>query len=591
MKRIIQFVLSFVTLCSSASLSAQDSTVTSFVSLHDPSDTVRFSSINLDHFQNYRYTSSPFNASSGNIGLPTLDLFNIQRPVYNGFFQGFASSVLTIEDLRFYLQEKDITTLKYINGANSEQYFNVFHSNQFGDGLNLSFDYNRIISEGFYSNQLTDNTHFNTTLNYLSRSGNYNVKAAYLISNIKVQENGGINFSDSTDEDLSNPNLLPLNLFNASHKLRSQTVLLNQTLLLKDSSFLSQIKLYHHSDLSWSWKWYKDQGGQSLYEEFYMDSTQTFDSIHYSKFSNNIGVSVLDDLIRFGYDHEYHDYFQTVSFDTLYVSQFLSTKIQKQFGKFHGIVDVKKGIAGFNQDDHNLNLRVHYQYDSLNSFSAVASNSSTTPYYWMSRYSGNHVFYDRTFDQLGLNSLAVSFKNERYHFNIGLNYNQHSNFIVHDNAAVPFQTDEDVSQFHLRLNKEFHFGNFRFLNDINYQFINSSDLLPLPNLLTAHSLSYQKSFFNDKLFTQIGTDVRYVGSYGGYGFFPESAAFNLQDDRELGDFVYVDLFLKFRIQHVRVFAKMENILGDQFSAEGMMISNYPVPGRAFKIGVSWTMFN
>ncbi len=591
MKRIIQSVLSVIILCYSHSLSAQDSTVTSFVSLHEPIDTIHFSSIDLDHFQNYRYKHTPFNASSGNIGLPTLNLFNVLRPNYNGFFQGFSSSILTIEDLRFYRQDKDITTLKYINGANSEQYFNVFHSNQFGEGLNLSFDYNRIISEGFYSNQLTDNTHFNTTLNYLSRSGKYTVKAAYLISNIKVQENGGINFNDSTNEDLSNPNLLPLNLFNASHKLRSQAVLLNQSLLLKDSTFLNQIKLYHHSDLSWSWKWYKDQGGQSLYEEFYMDSTQTFDSIHYSKFTNSIGVSFLDDLVRFGYDHEYHNYFQTSSFDTIYVSQFLSAKIHKRIGKFAGSVKFKKGVSGFNQKDHNVDFRVHYQHDSLNHFSLIASNSSTTPYYWMNRFSGNHVFYDRPFDQLGFSSLDFSFNNLQYHFKIGLSYNQHLNYIVHDAGGVPFQADEEVSRFHLRLNKAFYFRNFRFSNDINYQIIGSSDLLPLPNLLTAHSLSYQKSFFNDKLFTQIGTDVRYIGSYGGYGFFPESAAFTLQDDRELGDFIYMDLFFKFRIQHVRVFAKMENILGDQFSAEGMMINNYPVPGRAFKIGVSWTMFN
>ena len=53
----------------------------------------------------------------------------------------------------------------------------------------------------------------------------------------------------------------------------------------------------------------------------------------------------------------------------------------------------------------------------------------------------------------------------------------------------------------------------------------------------------------------------------------------------------LDVFFKFRIQHARVFAKMENLFGDQFQPDGMMINDYPIPGRVFKIGLSWALFN
>ena len=59
----------------------------------------------------------------------------------------------------------------------------------------------------------------------------------------------------------------------------------------------------------------------------------------------------------------------------------------------------------------------------------------------------------------------------------------------------------------------------------------------------------------------------------------------------MGGFGYLDIFFKFRIQHARVFAKLENLLGDQFQPDGMMINDYPIPGRAFKIGLSWALFN
>lgn len=570
---------------------AQDSTISRYVTLSETIDTTINSTIDLNNFQSYRYKHSPFIATSGNIGLPTHLLNDISLPGYNGFFQGFSSSLFTLDDLKFYNQQKDITTLRYINGANSEQYFNVFHSNQFGEGLNLSFDYNRIISEGFYVNQLTDNTHFNTTLNYKSKSGNYELKLGYLISNIKTQENGGVTFSDSSDENVTNSNLIPFNLSSASNHLRSQAIVLNQSLLLSDSSFLKQVKLHHQSDLSWSWKWYKDQGGQEFYERFYIDSSVTFDSIHYSKASNSLGASIFDELLRVDYLYEFHDYHQNSNFDTLYVSQFFRASLNKDFGKLSTSLSFKQGLTGFNQGDYLQKLNMRYRLDTSSIILFSFSNTRLSPFYWQNKFYGNHVFYNNEFDPQDQLKTSFSLVNTSYKFSIGFEYDQSSNMILYDSVSEPFQHDASINRLLVNIKKDFNFGKFTFNNDLNYQYIDNEELLPLPSIFTSHSLYFEDLFFEEKLSIQIGADARYIGAYTGYGFFPESAAFTLQSERELGDFLYLDLFLNFRIQHVRVFAKVENLLGDQFDPAGMMINNYAVPGRAFKIGISWAMFN
>ena len=591
MKLIFRFIIFTIFLLTFTVSSAQDSTITRYVLCANIKDTLITSTIELDNFQSYRYNHSPFDASSGNIGLQQIRLNTLQLPSYNGFFQGFSSSLLSIDDLKFYNQEKDITTLRYINGANSEQYFNVFHSNQFGKGLNLSFDYNRIISEGFYIYQLTDNTHFNSTLNYTSRSNKYNLKLGYLISNIKIQENGGVSFSDTSGQDIDNSNLIPFKLSSAFHKLRSQALVIDQSLLLSDSSSLKKIKLYHQSDLSWSWKWYKDQGDQEFYDKFYMDSLSTYDSIHYSKASNRIGVSVLDDLLRLDYLYEFHDYYQDSNFDTLYTSQFIKASVYKNFGKLESELSFLRGIVGFNRGDYSQNLKLRYGLDSNNFISFLSSNTRTTPYYWQNKFYGNHVFYNNDFDPQEQVKVETKWINSEYNFSLGLEYDRNSHLIIYNTNSEPFQSAETIDRFLLNLEKNFILGSFRFNNNINYQFISNDILLPLPSIFTAHSFFYERSFFGKKLFTQLGSDIRYIGAYKGYGFFPESAAFTLQNERELGDFVYLDLFLNFRIQHAKVFAKVENLLGDQFEPDGMMINNYGIPGRVFKIGLSWAMFN
>lgn len=181
--------------------------------------------------------------------------------------------------------------------------------------------------------------------------------------------------------------------------------------------------------------------------------------------------------------------------------------------------------------------------------------------------------------------------NAKYKIKLGINFERNRNLITYTSNGEPIQIDRSINRLLINLCKDFSIGKFRFNNDLNYQFIENQSFLPLPSIFTSHSLYFTDSFFNNKLLTQIGSDIRFVNSFKGFGYFPESSVFTLQDDRDLGNFVYLDVFLNFRIQHVRVFAKMENLFGNQLKPEGMLINGYGMPGRVFKIGLSWTMFN
>lgn len=240
MQKIFLFFLFSYLLLSKAS--AQDTLlIGKYYTLENVKDTMSFDPFNLDDFQNYRYKNRAFEALSGNLGLPTYYLDSLYLTDYNGFFQGYYNAIQKPNQMPFYHQKKDVTLLEYTNGAKSEQYFHVLHSNQFGEGLNVSFDYNRIISQGFYLNQLTDNTHFNLGLNYNSKNNKYFLKAFYQISNIKTQENGGVEINDTSSQNLSNSDLLSINLNNAKHKLRSQSIVLNQKFQIFENDFFKSV--------------------------------------------------------------------------------------------------------------------------------------------------------------------------------------------------------------------------------------------------------------------------------------------------------------------------------------------------------------
>jgi hypothetical protein len=569
---------------------AQDSTISKYVTLIEH-DTASYSAINLEHFEDYRFKYRLFNTSMGNIGLPTNYLDSISLPNYNGFFQGYSSSLFENGQIKFYQQQEDVTLLQYINGAKKEQYFRVFHSNQFGKGLNLSFDYNRIISEGFYLNQLTDNTHFNTSLNYQTKNQKYRLKIYYLISNLKVQENGGISFTDSTGEGITNSDLLNVNLSAATKKMRSQSVYLGQEFMLLDSSFIGAIRLLQESELAWSWKWYKDKGITNYYNSIYLDSTKTFDSIHALQFRNSIGFSLFDNRLKLKFEHQYHTYTQDSIFDTIYNSDFAIGQFNQNFGKFNIDIQTRIGISGYNEGDYLNQLEISYRIDTISKLAFSGNFQVQSPFYWQNRFSGNHVRYAEQFSDEKLNRFAVLYSNSKLKGAIGINHSILKNSIYYNYNGTPSQYKNGISKTQFFLNKDFKLGNFYLRNIIKYQLISNDSVLPLPAFMSAHTLFYQNEFFKSNLLIQTGITYRFIGEYTGYGYFPENSSFTLQNNPPQGKFGYLDFFFKFRIQHARVFAKVENILGNQFKPEGMMVNDYPIPGRVFKLGLSWALFN
>lgn len=582
--------LFFLFIFTSILIHGQDSTLSKYALLNSE-DTLVYSAIDLDEFENYRFKYRDFNATSGNIGLPTYYLDSVFLTDYNGFFNGYSYSLFSKNEIKFYKQERDLTLLQYINGAQSEQYFRVLHSNQFGEGLNISFDYNRIISEGFYLNQLTDNTHFNTSLNFSTRNSKYQLKAFYLISNIKVQENGGVAFSDSTDENLNNSDLLNIKLTSASQKLRSQSILINQNLTILDSSIFGAIRLIQESELSWSWKWYKDNGVTNFYQNIFFDSTKTFDSIHALRFRNSMGFSLFDSHLRIKYEHEYHRYSQDSIYDTLYTSDYIGLHYTNNYKKFSFDLTSRVGISGYNSGDYFNSFGISYRIDSNSTFRVLSSSQSQSPFYWQNRYNGNHLIFNNELINEELIRFGVDYRNKKYKGSVGIQHVIKENPIYFSSDGVSSQLIDRLSVTQFIINKDFKLGNFYLNNSLKYQFISNDSIFPMPNFMSSHTFYYQNTLFKSNLLIQLGATYRYMSKYMGYGYFPENASFVLQENNSLGGFGYLDVFFKFRIQHARVFAKMENLFGDQFQPDGMMINDYPIPGRVFKIGLSWALFN
>jgi len=553
----------------------------------------------LKGFQHYR----PFGrlrvplARSGNLGLASHSYFvNAQDWDINYIMGAYQPYLMNKDSLRYYKTSRPFTALNYMNGSESEQFFDLQHTQNLGEGLNIWFNYRRTVSEGFFSNQLTNHTQFNTTYNLRTRDQRFESKGYFIINSMEAQENGGIFVSPNDNPD-DNTALLDIRIRSAQNKGRTQALGFTNSydLLLQDSA-LSLINLEHQIEWSKAHRNYQDDFsiGNAFYNEFFLDSVRSSDSSYVEKRANTFFLNVFGKKYGIGYRDEQYMYFQNFLLKERIESQYVMFRYEDSLLNREISIHAEKGIGGYHEEE--LDLRAEVDLISFFSFDTKLriNVSQKQPDYFLIRQRLNHHYNDfefNTSDQLGVEFHANS---EKYKTSFNVGFKQMNGLIYFDSLLMAQQTNKEISQFYIQLRKHFVFLNhLNLVNNIQFQSISNEELLPMPSLITYHSFYYEDDFFKNALRIQVGADLYWINEYEGYAYNPSLAQFHLRRQGEqLGNIQQLDLFLNVRINKgARLFIKMENVLLPNFSEESYRIEDYPIPGRALKYGLSWRMIN
>ena len=135
---------------------------------------------------------------------------------------------------------------------------------------------------------------------------------------------------------------------------------------------------------------------------------------------------------------------------------------------------------------------------------------------------------------------------------------------------------------------------FHSINKIAFQQVHP-DVLSLPALAVSSS-NYIEHVFNfksteGKLKTIIGFDLFYNTSYYANAYMPSMAIFYQQQEKQLGNYPYVDVFLNVRLKRVRFFMNYEHINSGWLEKNFFTTLHYPMDQRYLKIGISWTFYD
>lgn len=620
---IIFFIISILPFALSQNSDIKDSTIVYYYYQKDfLSDTINLNIIDtsLNDFQKYDVLSGKrkFYASLGNIGHASRNLvfennnsfgFDFGIDTYNPY-------LLDNESFKYYKPLLPFTNAFYSQGGkneNKEQNLRVIHSQQIRPGLTISIKGNVIQSFGEYKNSKAKNTNSGLAISYFTKNKKYGIIGNFIHNSIINSENGGIKYDSIFEENIeTDRKLLAVNLDDADNRYINNSYYFNQYYKFnKHRDSLSKLRKAHlTSKIYHSFKYNNqllkftdDAPGVSFYPAIIKDSLNTYDKHKIKSIENKLSfknsfesVNAISISLSLNLEHKFvelSEYFDSDNFKSKYFVQYIpSTELSVFIPITKTLIngELKYLIGDYNDKDFSINTEIkQYLGKKHNYFNFKLNYSNQEVSYFYKTYSSNHYQWTNYFDKIGSMTADLSFKSKI--IETGIEYNNINNFVYLNYEGVPAQTNKKLSVLKAYLYNEFNIKKFNFSNSIVYQDISEKDILRLPELLAKISLSFNQNFFKGNLVTQTGVDINYSSSYYANSYSPALSSFYLQNEKEINDYVYIDVFLNFKIRRTRFFIKYQHVNQGMFDYDYYSVPHYPLQDRILKYGLSWNFFN
>ncbi|MDP4282323.1 MAG: putative porin [Bacteroidota bacterium] len=582
------------------------------ISLH-PLDTV------ITGFQNYDplFKKDHGYASLGNIGLASFDLTPYPfLNIHSGFDYGvhtFDPYLLKNDSVKYYRVLKTFSELEYVQGSKKEIFFHAKFSRNIYKTLNLGFEFRVMNSPGAYIRQRANHQNFVLTSQYFSKDYRYGVVANFLLNVIKNNENGGIKHDSLFEQNLEpNRELFEVNLNNAQNRIRENGFYMKHYFdlsrhpkNLKDTAYFSR-KHFELGRITYAFEYnrqvfnyidYEPKSG--FYPDIFKDSTETYDSVTVNRIVNEISWSNpsfhADNTMRHLQlaAHFKQQYYEVREADRKnYFNQYIPSCevsfIPYSTLNLTGYADYVFG--DYNEGDHSVQASLSQILGGLKKnagkLTVTAFYAFQKPGWFEEHYQGNNFRWDTAWRQQGILSLGGSYSYKNY-FDAGFNLSRINHFVYFDSLAHPSQYGKEFAYLNIYLNEEINFWRFKLKSRLAYQTIQGANVIRVPAFLGTASLYFSQPLFKGAALFQPGLTFYYNTLYYGYSYMPAIHSFYLQDKRQIGNYLYMDVFINVKIQRARVFVMYSNFDSFFMGRKYYTTVGYPMQDASFRFGITW----
>jgi hypothetical protein len=522
-----------------------------------------------------------------------------------------------IEDVNYYYVPTPLTELMFKTVSEQGQLVDAFFTTNVSKQLNFSINYKGLRSLGKYQHILASTGNVRFTTNYKTKNNRYKARAHIYMQDVLTEENGGIrdediiNFENGVEEFIDRSVFDPV-FEDAESVLRGKRFYLDHDYsIIRDRDSVSHNTLKIGNIVSFEDKYYhytqssqNDYFGNSFRSSNLSDrvTLEDFFAQVNAKYSNNI---IGDVSFHINYNDYNYGYNSVVNLNNQTITNRLKGNVisvvgsyKKQFGDI--IFDGKIGVNVSGDFDGNL-LVANAQYklnDDLFVKASINSNSKSPDYNFLLYHSDyiNYNWQNKSFDNIQMQQLTFDVVSEKW-VNISLDYTTINNYTYFKQSEIdktfvePFQSEETINYFRIKLEKSLKYRKFTLDNTIMYQnVINGEGEFNVPKLITRNTLYYSNHFFKKALFLQTGITFQYFSKYNMNAYNPLLGEFQVQDINKLGGFPRFDFFINAKVQQTRIYLKAEHFNSSFTGYDFYSAPNYPYTDFVLRFGLVWNFF-
>jgi len=568
----------------------------------------------ITNIEKYDPLTKPNNyyATLGNTGLASIDM--VYKPYltsgFNFGIHSFDKYLFFNDSIKYYWVGRPYTQLFYIMGAKKEQNLHIDHSQNVASWFNIGLYFRYVNSPGYYINQKADDKNFMLKTRFQTRNYRYMVLANYIHNKVQVEENGGIKYDSVFEQNIiTSRDGIEVNLTGAHNRLKENSFYVKQLFKISGKeSFnpadtikpgkthkISPGVISYSILLSKFTYLYEDNLKDSSFYHFTFDTVNpSYDSTYIYKVENQISWTnadiTKDQLLTFNFALKY-----------LYVENSIDSvrKIYNQlipYGKVAFSISRKLKLDFYADyvtgnsyvGDYNLTGKLSYNTKFGNLKYKVTSALQEAGRFY-NYYSSNHFKWENNFRKQSffINTFEYNYKN----LQAGVKLINIGSFVYLDTLAIPAQLNNGLNIINAYVRKLFNAGNWSFDIRIIYQDASNTGAIRLPELIGDLSVYYTKDLFKQAAIIQTGIDAFYNTSYYGYSYMPATRSFYIQNEKEVGDYIYANVFLNLQIKRARLFLKYHNLgfLFKDFSY--FTVPSYPMQDGGFRFGISWMFYD
>ena len=568
----------------------------------------KFNYLRKDNFEFLKYS---------NIGQTYNNLTHVYDdvsflPKYS--FSSKNHAYLSSKDVKYFQVPTPLTELLFKTVMKQGQHTDAFFTSNISEKLNFSIAFKGLRSLGNYQNILSGSKQFRFTTKYNSSNKKYNFKMHFVSQSFENRENGGldeesiINF-ESEDPLFNERSKLSVKFEDATNYFSSKRYFLDQEFLLgkknksdKNNSFYIGHR-FEYETLSNSYV-------QSKASEFYGDIKSDLSSVE----DKNKIKTTLNEFYTY-LDSDFLGKIKVIytNYNYSYKSNSLSSE-QVGFNQNENAISFKFNKSLFNQ---RLNATVTKNLfgDRLGNLInlSISSNEANNLkyilglniiskhpgfYYELYKSGYSNIYWENDIKQTQIKNIFLGLQfnligNLNLDFRLIDNYTYFS-IISEEKTLVPTvnQNNSTIDYLKIKWNKEFKFGKFALDNSLVYQnVVQDGNFLNVPEFLSRNTIYYSNTILKGALFFQTGLSIKYFSKYYSNEYNPLISSFHIQNEKKIGGFPLLDIFVNAKIKQTRLFLKAEHF-NSTFTGNNFYSSpSYPYRDFIIRFGLVWNFFN